>query len=181
MQSHTTAKNTTKNYQQLQDLYQQQLHQLLTAERKYLKLFSKLAASVVTRELKTALSPDKTELPQHIERLKECLAFFKPSKASDAIDQADLYLLNAAAQACKKTKTPPLLKEINALRCSQQIFMLKVTAYQNLQQMAEVLEQSLAAELLEQSAKDNQNNYGHLVQLAGNIIYPDAACLTSSM
>ncbi|KEQ28173.1 hypothetical protein N180_00615 [Pedobacter antarcticus 4BY] len=56
----------------------------------------------------------------------------------------------------------------------QLIFQLKVSAYQSLHLMALTLQQDEDAILLEQCSKDNQNSNSYLLQISGNIIYPES-------
>lgn len=156
----------------VQGLYLQQLHQLLAAEKKYLNAFKKLATAADTAELKSALASASTEVRQQIERISQCLDLLK-SKAIPGINGIDQHLLDTVGQF-KATGKPSVFRDIELLLLSQQIFMNKVIAYQNLTLMAGIVQQDHAARLLEQCAKDNQNNYSYLVQISGNIIYPEA-------
>ncbi|SMC88978.1 DUF892 family protein [Pedobacter africanus] len=161
----------------LQGLYLQQLTRLLESEKKYAKSFEKLAPLSYTEELRSALVSASTELQQHIERIEQCQQLLK-SKESAQISAIDKCLLDILKQIKSTTKSS-LLKDINILQICQHIFTAKVTVYQNLKLMAEVLKQDHAALLLGQSANDNQNNYAYLVQISGNIIYPQTAGIES--
>lgn len=156
----------------LAELYLQQLQGFLSSEKKYGKVIEKLTAAVATDELKTALALTSADLPQQKERIKQCLALLN-RKAIAATSKTDLPFLEHITLN-KVTAKPSVLNDIKILHTSQQIFQTKVIAYQNLQLMSSVLEQEHAVLLLEQSTNDNQNNYGHLVQISANIIYPEA-------
>lgn len=156
----------------LAELYLRQLNGFISSEKKYGKVIEKLAAATVTDELKRALALTSADLPQQKERIEQCLALLN-RKANAASSKTDLPFLEHIKQN-KVMAKPSVLNDIKILHTSQQIFQTKVIAYQNLQLMASVLKQEHAVLLLEQSTNDNQNNYGHLVQISGNIIYPEA-------
>lgn len=156
----------------LAELYLQQLNGFLTSEKKYGKVIEKLATVAATDELKRALALTSADLPQQKERIEQCLALLN-RKATAATGKTDPPFLEHITLN-KVTAKPSVLNDIKILHTSQQIFQTKVIAYQNLQLMASVLEQEHAVLLLEQSTNDNQNNYGHLVQISANIIYPEA-------
>ncbi|MEQ7802204.1 DUF892 family protein [Pedobacter sp. ASV1-7] len=157
----------------LAELYLQQLKGFLSSEKKYGKVIEKLTAAVVTDELKRALALTSADLPQQKERIKQCLALLNRKATAAAAGKTDLPFLEHI-KLNKVTAKPSVLNDIKILHISEQIFQTKVIAYQNLQLMASVLEQEHAVLLLEQSTNDNQNNYGHLVQISANIIYPEA-------
>lgn len=156
----------------LADLYLQQLSGLLRSEKKYGKLIEKLAAAAATDELKRALALALADLPQQKERIEQCLALLN-RKTTAATGKTDPPFLEHI-KLNKVTAKPSVFNDIKILHTSEHMFQTKVIAYQNLQFMAGVLAQEHAVLLLEQSTNDNQNNYGHLVQISGNIIYPEA-------
>lgn len=154
----------------LQGLYLRQLNELLAAESKYEKAFKKLALMAGTEELKSALVSASTEIQQQIDRINQCLDLLKKNATPD-INGMDQYLLDTVKQI-KGASKPSILKDINILRYTQHIFLAKVIAYQNLRLMADTLKQDQAQLLLGQCANENQNNYAYLLQISGNIIYP---------
>lgn len=156
----------------LYNLYLQQLSGLLTEEKKYGKILEKLASSAATEELKRALALPINDLQQQKERIEQCLVVLKGKATAATISAANSPLLERI-KLNKVSGKPSVFKDIKILHNSQQIFLTKVIAYQNLQLMAGALEQDHAVLLLEQSANDNQNNYSHLLQISGNIIYPE--------
>ena len=153
----------------LQDLYQQQLINLVAAEKQHIKSITKISKAVLTDELKTALNTEITDIQQHLERLQLSKKTLKnkPTLKAEATN-----LLTQAVEDYPKTRNPSLPLDIRVVRYLQDTFMLKITAYQQLRLIATALGQNRAAELLEQSASDNQNNYAYLQQISANIIYP---------
>lgn len=156
----------------LSAIYSQRLAASMAAEKKYLKSFLRLSAGAFTDELKTGLSPSSTEMDQHIERLKQCVASQK-IKATSTNDSVTDTLLKLVADLLKPRKNPSRERDIDILKYSQIILQLKVSDYQSLYLMAVALQQNEDANLLEQCAKDNQNSYSYLLQISGNIIYPE--------
>ena len=156
----------------LNDIYTKRLNELLTAEKKYLRCFLKLAAAAFTEELRRGLSPALTDQEQHIERLQQCKAMVK-LKGAVPLPELDVLLLAQAEKTLKTSTKQTLSRDIEILHCSQTILNVKIAAYQCLQQMAVALKQDHAAILLEQCFKDDQNSSGYLTQIAQYIIYPN--------
>ncbi|SDL40551.1 DUF892 family protein [Pedobacter antarcticus] len=157
----------------LSAVYSQRLAALMDREKKYLKCFRDMSAAAFTDELKTALSPSSTEMDQHIERLKQCMTRQK-IKGANTNDILTDTLLKLCADLIKPKKKSSRARDIDILEYGQLIFQLKVSAYQSLHLMALTLQQDEDAILLEQCSKDNQNSNSYLLQISGNIIYPES-------
>ena len=155
----------------LYELYIQQLSQLLDTEKKISKSFAKLSLKADTEELRSALSTAAKDSEQHIDRISQCLKL-NQAKASKGANEWNEFLLTAIGKATKASPKPSIHQDIEILRSCQYVFMANSVAFQNAHQISKLLEQEAAAMLMEQSAKDYQNNYAYLVQVAGNIIYP---------
>lgn len=156
----------------LTDIYTKRLNELLTAEKKYLKSFLKMATAALTEELRRGLSPSLTDQERHIERLQQCKALVR-LKGAAPLPELDVLLLAQAEKALKTSTKQTLSRDIEMLHCSQTILSVRITVYQSLQHMAMALQQDHAALLLEQCFKDNQNSSGYLTQISQNIIYPN--------
>lgn len=157
----------------LSTVYIQQLTTLMAAEKKYLKCFLRMSAAAFTDELKTALSPSSTEMDQHIERLKQCIATQK-TKGTKTNDSLTNTLVKLVSDLLKPRIKPSRDRDFEILKYSQSILQLKVSGYQSLQLMAIALQQNQDAILLEQCSKDNQNSYSYLLQISANIVYPES-------
>lgn len=153
----------------LQDLYQQQLISLVAAEKRHIKSIAKISKTILTDKLKTALNTEVTDIHQHLERLQLCK---KTLKNKSTLKAEMAYLLTQAVENYPKKGKPSLLLDLRVMRYMQDAFMQKVAAYQQLQLMANVIGDERSAQLLEQSANDNQNSYAYLQQVSANIIYP---------
>lgn len=158
-----------KENQPLLLAYTQKLKDLYAAEKKYLKCFIQFSSSATAHELKTALSPETTELAMQTDRLKQCMIMqqIKPGKELTEIDT----LLLSMGKEAVKGKPLDTQKDIRILHCAQTILKVKIAAYDVLYLLAAALKQEHEAMLLEQCSKDNQNTYGHLLQLSANVIY----------
>ncbi|PTT03542.1 hypothetical protein DBR11_01995 [Pedobacter sp. HMWF019] len=155
----------------LNDLYRQQLKQLIAAEKKHLKCLAKLAPAAGTDELKSAISRDSMDIEQNLERLTQCKSWIKGKSSVKANAKNSLSTL--IGNYPKRMKSS-IYYDIRILKYIQECFMLKIVTYQNLQLMAGILQQEHPVVLLEQCVKDNQNSYSYLVQISANIIYPEA-------
>ena len=157
----------------LEEVYNQQLSEMLTAEKKYSKYFDRLSAAAFTQELKSALSPANNEFPEHLERLKQCMAIQKIKPAKN-INQLNEVILKQSDMARKSGKQMSVKRDIQILHASQVLLQVKIAVYQTIYQMAVALGKETAAVLMEQCCKDNQNAYAYLIQISANIIYPQS-------
>ena len=158
----------------LKEVYINAIAELYAAEKKYEKAFEQLSLTAHTPELGSALSPERTEIEQHISRLAIIMEplKLKPSRITNAIDDE---LLKLSKEASGFAKQQSVLKDIQLLHCARSIQHHKIAAYESLYLMAQAMKKEPAAALLEQSLKDNINTERYLVQLAQNVIYPAAA------
>jgi len=154
----------------LTEIYKSLLAEQLAAEKKYQKSFSKIPASAQTDELKSAVSPDATDIESHISRLSRAMESVK-QKSQTQIPALDETLLENLKQCLGKGSS--LVKDTGILNILLAIFNLKVARYESLHRMATAIEQPEYALLLEQCSKDNQNTFAYLNQIAQNIIYPE--------
>lgn len=154
----------------LNHIYHQELAELLRREKKFAKFFLKLGDKSQVKELKTALSPEQTDIQQLIERLKQGVSLHK-QKGKIINQQFDDATLNCGTSILK-LKTADIFTDIRILHYTQQIFIFRIGAYQILCDLAKALQQDQALVLLEQSLKDIQNHYGYLIQISGNVVYP---------
>lgn len=154
----------------LTEVFKTCLSEQLAAEKKYIKALEKLPKVLLTDELKSAISPQATDIENHISRLSRALDAVKqkPQSAISSIDEELLNLLKAPAG-----KAASLLKDIQLLHTLKLVFTVKVSRYESLYQMAVALGHEEYALLLEQCSKDNQNTFAYLNQVAQNVIYPE--------
>lgn len=155
----------------LEVAYNQQLSEMLTAEKKYNKYFERLATAAYTEELRSGLAPASNEFPEHLERLKQCVAIQKIKPAKEITELNDV-ILKQVDQALKSSKKKSFTRDIQILHTAKILLQVKIAVYQTIHQMAVALEKETEAVLMEQCAKDNQNAYAYLLQISANIIYP---------
>ncbi|CAM3959368.1 Ferritin-like metal-binding protein YciE [Pedobacter westerhofensis] len=154
----------------LTEVFKTCLSEQLAAEKKYIKALEKLPKVLLTDELKSAISPQATDIESHISRLSRALEAVKqkPQAAISSIDEELLNMLKAATG-----KGTSLMKDIQMMQTLKLIFTVKVSRYESLYQMAAALGHEEYAPLLEQCSKDNQNTFAYLNQVAQNVIYPE--------
>jgi len=168
-----------KNIKNISELFKLILAEQLTAEKKYLKIFQKLSKSIVTDELKSAISPDATAIQDHLSRLSRALATVK-HKQQAKLSPVDEELLNGINTTITVNRGQSLLKDIHLLHALKMIFNIKVARYDSLYLMAAALGEEEHSIVLEQCSKDNRNTSSYLDQIAQNIIYPSAAKQTTT-
>ena len=160
--------------QNLMTAYATRLKALLATQQRSKKCLSKLSFAAFTDELRTGLSPDSFDMPEHTWRLKQCVRL-AGLKASGAVEDAVATLLNQeAVLALKSGRMPSVMRDLQLLHSGLKILNMGQCACHELFLMAEALGEDVAATMLEQCWKDYQNAYNYLVQISSNIIYPAA-------
>jgi len=155
----------------LNEVFKTCLSEQLAAEKKYMKALEKLPKVLLTDELKSAISPQATDIDSHLSRLTRAMEAVK-QKPQAVISSVDEELLNTLKTVAGKGAS--LLKDVQILHVLKLIFILKVSRYESLNQMAAALGHEEYAMLLEQCSKDNQNTFAYLNQVVQNVIYPEA-------
>jgi ferritin-like metal-binding protein YciE len=153
--------------------YHYRLKELLCFEKQTLKCLAKLSYASLTDELRKGLSPASFDQQQHIDRLKLCLKQVRAKQIKESQEPLSP-LFSQAELARKSSRTPSVSRDLQLLHSGVSILNVSQCNYQELYQMAEVLDLQTAAELLEQSWKDVQNACAYLFQISANIIYPAA-------
>lgn len=158
----------------LNEIISKKIAELYLAEKKYIRAYAQLAATVYTDELKAALAPSGTEIESHISRLKQILDLFKqkPIKTYNPADEKLLELLKLATRPKNKAS---VLRDIDILQTAKMIIHAKIACYESLYLMTTAQDIVHVPMLLEQSLKDNRNTAGYLSQIEQNIIYPQLA------
>jgi ferritin-like metal-binding protein YciE len=154
----------------LKELYLVQLNKLHSAEKKFLPLYDRLKKAANTDELKKVFAPSETSVESHLERLAMLLKTHRV-KPSTVIGDDMQFVLEQSAFVLKLKVENPLEKEVSVIEFSALLYQVKISHYDQLLQMAKALELEIDTSLLEQSIAENRNNYGYLMQLAGNIVY----------
>lgn len=140
------------------------LGELTNIEKQAVKLYGKLKQATFTAELAKALTPEISDQPQHLTRLKLIHTSLKLGKinASTTTDLAKLKL------SAKKSAEQDLAIISHALKWQN----LKLAYYEFLYPLAKSLDLETEATLLEQTITDNRNTNTWLRQIIQNIIAP---------
>lgn len=157
----------------LKEVYLQTLSEVYAAEKKYMKCFQQMAEAAYTDELRSAISPEGTELENHLSRLSQIMEAMnlKTSRITASLDDE---LLVLGKEVCGFQKQQSVLKDIQILQTATQLVQIRIAAYESLYLMAMALKMDNASVLLEQCFKDYKNTVAYMSQIAQNIIYPAA-------
>jgi len=143
---------------QLTSAYSKRLNVLYSAQERSMKCLTKLSYAAFTDELRSGLTPESFDQPQHSDRLKQCfkLAQLKPAKTAD---EPLISLFSQAELTRKASRVPSIYRDLCLLHSGLKILNMGQCASHELFLMAASLGQDLAATLLEQCWKDYQNAY----------------------
>jgi ferritin-like metal-binding protein YciE len=155
---------------QLLELYFKNLTERFSAEKKYAQLYNRLNKAVHTDELKKLFAPSETFVEEHIERLALILKSHKLNKPT-SIGEDDQYIMNRSVSLLKKRIKSGLEKDISIIQLGTLLYQMTIGHYEQMLQMAKVLEFEIDITFIEQSLKENKNNYGYLLQISANVVY----------
>lgn len=158
----------------LEELFRSKITELHATEKKLSKGFESLCLASQTDELRSALSPERSEQLTHVSRLALILQSLK-LKASRDRDSLSEELLQQLSEVTGYKKQKNVFKDIQILHCLKTIYSIKIARYSSLQLISENIEMKPASALLAQSLEDSRNNFAYLIQIEQNIIYPVAA------
>lgn len=154
----------------LKEIYLQKLGILYAAEKKYAMLDKGLCKATKIDELKQIFVSSDTPAKDRIERLGLILKSHK-AKPSLVMNDVDQIMLDRSTQITRHKGKIEVETELKLIEYATVILQIKIGAYDQVLQMAKVLENDLDTSLLDQSSKELKNNYNYLLQVSGNIVY----------
>jgi ferritin-like metal-binding protein YciE len=155
----------------LKEIYVEKLSKLHIAEKKYEALYKRLCKTTTTDELKRVLMPADAPLKDRLTRLGLILKSHK-AKPALVLTATDQLLIEHISQSFKE-KAQGSDKVLKTIDDSTLLIHTTIGYYDQLLQMAKVLDIELDISLLDQSLTEVKNSYSYLLQISGNIIYSD--------
>jgi ferritin-like metal-binding protein YciE len=156
----------------LEELFHDTLKDIYYAEKKILTTLPKLAKAAKSDELRHAFEKHKDETEEHVDRLERVFAAIdkKPQgKTCDAI----VGITEEGAEIMKEYKGSPAL-DAGILAAAQAVEHYEISRYGSLRTWAEELGLSDAAELLEQTLREEKAADETLTKIAAEVVNQEA-------
>jgi len=152
----------------LQELFLDELADLLHAENQLVKALPKMAKAAQSRDLKTAFEEHLKETRGHVQRISQVFALFdRPAKAKKC--QAMEGLVEEGASLLKEWEGSPAL-DAALISAAQKAEHYEIASYGTLCTWAELLGNNAALKLLQQTIAEEEAADKKLTVLAENHI-----------
>lgn len=152
----------------LEDLFHEQLRDMLDAEKQLLKALPKMAKAAAAEELRQAFEEHLDQTRGHVERLERVFesigkkARGKTCEAMEGMVEEGADIIDADAE--------PMVCDAGLIAAAQRVEHYEMAAYGCLRTWAQQLNHSEAAELLEQTLNEEKETDQKLTQLAGSLV-----------
>ena len=157
----------TKAESNLSSLFINAIDDLLVSEKNGAKTYSNYVKAAFTPELSKALSPDQTNIKNHIQRLN----MIKGLLVSDKNKINASYIVELASVKISKTNKSAT-QDVRLISVALQYQGIKLANYEILHNLALATSNDQAVILLEQCIKENQDTSIWLRQILKNIVLP---------
>lgn len=156
----------------LQELFEEQIKDLFSAENQLLKAMPKMIKKVTTDSLKKAIESHRIQTEGHVERLKK-IAETLDFKVNGKVCHAMKGLLEEATEAMQE-HDKGLILDAAIVADSQRIEHYEISAYGTIRALAEHLGHNAAVKLIELTLREEGLADQKLTQIVMNDVYPTA-------
>lgn len=141
------------------------LSELIIMEKQTKKVYHKLEKASLTPELTKALTPEISDQPQHLARLKLIIKSIKLGRTPET--SPTVYLPQLKVNTKKSVE-----QDLHIISHTLKWQNLKLAKYEFLYPLAKSLSSETEASLIEQTINDNRNTNTWLREIIKNIIVP---------
>jgi len=156
----------------LEELFQEQIKDLYSAENQLLKSMPKMAKKTSSAKLRKALEDHKKQTEQQVERLKK-IGEAGGFKLTGKVCAAMKGLIEEAQETMEEGEPGPVL-DAALVADAQRIEHYEISAYGTARTLAEYMGDKASARLLEQTLKEESATDEKLTKIVMSDVYPDA-------
>ena len=157
----------------LQELFQEQIKDLYSAENQVLKAMPKMAKKASSDKLVKAIEDHRKQTEQQVGRLKK-IGEAQGFKLSGKVCSAMKGLIEESHEAMQEGEAGPVM-DAAIVADAQRIEHYEISAYGTARSLAEHLGDKSSVKLLEQTLREESAADEKLTKIVMNDIYPDAA------
>jgi len=158
---------------QLMKLFEEQLKDILWAEKALTKAIPKMISNATSAELVNALTDHLEETKEHVTRLEEVFASIDKKPASAKCEAMD-GLIKEAEEIMGLCEDGAMC-DAGIIAAAQKIEHYEIATYGTLREFAETLDLTEAAEILEETLNEEKAADETLTRVATNAINIEAA------
>lgn len=163
----------------LQDLFQEQIKDLYSAENQLLKAMPKMAKKASSEKLQKAIEDHRVQTEQQVERLKK-IGEIGGFKLTGKVCAAMKGLIEEAQESMGELEKGPIL-DAAIVADAQRIEHYEISGYGTARTLAEHLGNSQMVKLLQQTLKEESATDEKLTKIVEKDIYPEAARMEESV
>jgi ferritin-like metal-binding protein YciE len=157
----------------LQELFEEQLKDLYSAENQLLKAMPKMAKKLSSEKLVQAFEMHRKQTEQQVERLKK-IGEQLDIKLTGKVCNAMKGLIEEAQETMEEGEEGPIL-DAGLVADAQRVEHYEISAYGTARTLAQHLGHNQAAKLLEQTLKEESATDEKLTKLVMSDVYPNAS------
>jgi ferritin-like metal-binding protein YciE len=147
----------------LQDVFQEQIEDLYSAERQLVQALPKVAAAAQSEELKKAFNEHLDETRGHVQRLDEIIGQLGVTPSTHCKGMEGLI---AEGEEVIAEAGDPVAKDAALIAAAQRIEHYEIAAYGTARTLADELDLDSAADLLDQTLDEEANADKLLTKIA---------------
>jgi ferritin-like metal-binding protein YciE len=147
----------------LQDVFQEQIEDLYSAERQLVQALPKVAAAAQSEELKKAFNEHLDETRGHVQRLDEIIGQLGVTPSTHCKGMEGLI---AEGEEVMAEPGDPVAKDAALIAAAQRIEHYEIAAYGTARTLADELDLDSAADLLDQTLDEEANADKLLTKIA---------------
>jgi len=166
---------STENVEEsaLNELFVDELKDIYWAEQHLAKALAKMAKNATSDELRQALETHKTETEGQIERLKQVFESIE-EKATAKKCEAMAGLIKEGEEIMEDTEDGSITRDVGIISAAQKSEHYEIASYGTLRTLAETLGYTEAAQLLDETLKEEKKTDDLLSKIAKSTINPKA-------
>jgi ferritin-like metal-binding protein YciE len=152
------------NLQSLEDVFQHQLDDLMSAEKQLVEALPKMAQAAFHDELRTAFEEHLAETRGHVDRLQEI--FGQLGRTASGETCKAMQGLIAEGEEVIRTDGDRAAKDAALIAAAQRVEHYEIAAYGTARSLADALDHSEAKDLLDQTLDEESNADKLLTKIA---------------
>ena len=176
-----TSSSSSKNNEErtngamplLEKFFHDQLKDMYWVEKTLLKALPKMQKKATTEELKQAFADHRTATEEHATRLEQVFEMFG-KKAQAKKCEAMTGLIKEADEIIEETEDGTMTRDVALIMAAQKVEHYEIATYGGLVQLANTMNQSEIAEILEQTLQEEKDTDQLLTYIAENDINMEA-------
>ena len=172
-QSNGMESDQEQRHPMLEKFFIDELKDIYWAEKHLVKALGKLAKKATTEELQQAFEDHQAATEEHVERLEQVFEMFG-TKAQAKKCEAMAGLTAEADNIIEDTESGTMTRDVGLIIAAQKVEHYEIATYGSLVQLANTMNLSEIAEILEQTLEEEKETDQLLTSIAENNINMEA-------